>query len=463
MINAMTRARSRPAATSAGDIGGRRGLQWFVRYAIGLVYAILMVVNYSELSEWWTYAGFAFQSIGWLTAPLVLVSATPFIFLNESPKSVSSFACWILSFTLFLPALIIPQIQGWVSHEAAPLLFILTYISILGFVIIANLPVKTFKPFAIDQKFFWYAIFFVWIAIHGFVILYFGASLSIVSLDQVYEQRATTAKVSSSLVGYVLSNASGALNPFIIAASIRERRWAYLTLGVIGQVIVYSAFAGKIVIVFALVVAASFLLFDGRNRLRPERLSGVMIAVAVIGLFAIPARGNVAGQLVDVLDLIYMRTLYLPGVLVGAYSDFFSRFPVTYFSHTWFGAIFVDYPYGNLSIGQVIGAFVTPGASLYDFNNYNANFIASDGVTGLGMAGIPVIFVIAAIILRTMSYFLDGVDIRVRYAALVPFVMWLSDGSLFTAMLTGGGAAIMALLLLWQGTHVLPSSAGRRR
>jgi hypothetical protein len=422
-----------------------------LRFVMALAYGIAMLFAYRALSAWWSYAGFDYQPLGVLTIPLLVATALPSLALPKRPRSLAAFASWVLFYSLFMPALIIPPLQGWVSGWRAGQLFFVLLAS--TFLFIAMTGARPGRPFSLPRVkggIFWTGVLSLWIILHGSIVLFFGASLSLAGFDSVYEQRSTAALLlQGGLIVYVLSNAAGALNPFLVATGIADRKWWRVPLGVVGQVIVYSSLAGKIVLVFPIVIGAAFLLFDRSGRLRPNRIGIGLTTVALIGVPILASYVPVTGTFSAIVDLVYFRTLYLPGVLVGAYYDFFSIYPVTYFSHSIIGRAFFEYPYGIWSVGQVVGAYVTPVVSYDQINNYNANFIASDGIAGLGLIGVPVSVVLAALILRFVDRLLGHVDLRVRCAAFVPFIMWLSDGSLFTALLTGGGVLITLLVWLW--------------
>lgn len=453
----MRRALDRPAPyypEAAVDSSGSRVLfEAALRYSMGLAYGILMFLSYRELSRFWAYIGFDYRPMSVpVVIGLLLVSAIPALLLARRPRSLAEFGAWVLYFTLFLPALIIPPLQGWATTSAAFALFFTTFGSVIGFIVLTRSPGRPWRIPRFDHSIFWVTILSLYGLLHGLILLSFAGIMSFAGFDQVYEQRTAAAAAAGGAIGYVLSNAAGALNPFLIATGLADRKWWRVALGVLGQLIVYSTIAGKIVLVSMLVIGAVFLLFDRRGQLRPMRVGMGLTMVALIGFPLVATYEPVTGTLSNIIDLVYVRTLYLPGVLVGAYSDFFSIYPVTYFSHSIIGQAFFDYPYGQLSIGQVVGAYVTPSLG-YEVNNYNANFIAADGITSLGVIGIPIVMLLAIGVLRGLDRLLGELDFRVRCAAFVPFLMWLADGSIFTALLTGGGLVLTILLWLWGGTR----------
>lgn len=428
------------------------------RFFLALIYGAIMVVLYQSLSTTWAYLGFDFRAIGTLTGPLVIISSLPALVLPSRPTTLTQLGCWVLFFTLFQPALIIPQLQGWLVGFDALLLYALLWASIVMFIGIARFPIKPLPVPRFDGQIFWMGLLGVWVLMHGVLLLFFGEQLAIAGIGDVYEQRADAAAQlgGGGYLAYVITNASGAINPVLIAIGYFERKWWAIGLGILGQLIVYSTLAGKIVLLFPIVILAAFFLFDKERTLKPVRFGLLMAGVALVGIPLMTLRMSLGDTVVQLIDLIYMRTLYLPGVLVGAYNDFFSIYPLTYFSHSIIGRLFIEYPYGSLSVGQVVGAYVTPSIG-YGVNNYNANFIAADGIAGLGLVGIPLIMLAAVLVLRLIDKLLGTVDLRLRCAANVPFLMWLADGSLPTAILTGGGLLLNLFLWLHAGIDKAPA------
>ena len=426
------------------------------RYVLAVIYGTIMVVLYERLSAYWAYLGFDFTSIGALTFPLVVISATPAMLLPSRPTSLTQFASWLLFFTLFLPAMIIPQLQGWVTGFRAITIFALVWASTLAFIAIGRLPNKPVPRLQFSSKLFWIGLLGLWFVMHGAIYVALSGELAFAAIgSEVYEQRADAEmSIQSGLLLYILSNASGAVNPALIAIGWFEKKWWAIGLGVLGQLLVYGTLAGKIVLMFPIVIVGVYFLF-ANGRLLPIRLALTMIGVAVVGVPLHILRDDLPDLAIQFIDLIYMRTLYLPGVLVGAYQDFFSLYPITYFSHSIIGRLFSDYPFGTWSVGQVVGAYVTPGTG-YTVNNYNANFIAADGIAGFGPLGIPLIMLVAILVLRGMDKLLGNLDLRVRCAALIPFLIWLADGSLPTALLTGGGGLVAAIMWVYSGVKAKP-------
>jgi hypothetical protein len=105
---------------------------------------------------------------------------------------------------------------------------------------------------------------------------------------------------------------------------------------------------------------------------------------------------------------------------------------------------FVHYPYQE-SLGEVIG-YDLVGGDL----NANASFYATDGYAALGAAGIVLIGPVVGLFLAAANA-MTARSLRLACAAIVPFVMIISNSSLFTSLLTGGGFLLLLLVYLRRG------------
>jgi hypothetical protein len=121
------------------------------------------------------------------------------------------------------------------------------------------------------------------------------------------------------------------------------------------------------------------------------------------------------------------------------YINFFSSHPFTYYSHINIVSWLVHYPY-QLSLGEVIG-FDLVGDDL----DANANFYATDGVAAMGAIGVVVAGAAFGLVLCVADA-LTRNRLRLACTAMIAFVMNLSNSSLFTSLITGGGAVLLCLL-----------------
>lgn len=426
----------------------------FINAAVATLYAFFLIEIYIELSNSWSYIGFSYhppQLI--LTLSSLFAVATLSLLLPIRNWTISDFFKWTLHFLLFIPALVIPPQQGSLVDSDLVLLESLIWLSAALLMIFLREGAAV-REVVLRKRTLWQFIVLSWLLGNVAIILTYGGSMKLAGIDEVYEQRAAATSLGGAAIGYTMGILGGAINPFMLAAGMRERKFLMIGMAVIGQILIYSTLAGKVVLGSTLLVVAVYFVFHN-DKVRFGRMYAGIVIVGALGPWIAASRTINGGLISNFGDLIYMRILALPGVLVGVYTEFFEQYPKTYMSHSIIGAPFSTYPYGDQSVGQVIGAFVTP--QIGAVNNYNANFIAADGIAGFGIWGVPIIFLFAGIFISIASKFVGQQQRAMCCATLTPFAASLADSSIFTAILTGGGGAAVLLLYLFRSAEVTDS------
>ena len=423
---------------------------------VGGFYAFFLLRTYQNLSIIWGYLGFWYQPpSSSVTAFSVVACALLGMLLPMRNWTVVGFAKWVLYFVLFIPSLLIPPQQGALPTDDLILLEVLIWVSSATMILLLR-DGRPLRPIRLTERTLWTGVIAAWIVGNLIVIAVFRDTMSLAGISEVYDQRASAATVGTGAVAYLMGMLSGAINPFLLVIGLARRRPVFIALGIAGQVVIYSTLAGKVVLGSVLLTIGAFFAFR-HGRVVFTRIYAAVISFALLGPIVSTPRA-LSGSFVSTLsDLIYMRILVLPGVLVGVYSDFFLQYPITYLSHSLVGRPFSTYPYGTESIGQVIGRYVTPTIGIP--NNYNANFIAADGVAGFSTWGVPIIFVLVGLWLWFTAKLVGDTERPIACAMLMSFVVSLADASLFTTLLTGGGALVAILLYLYRSVdHTLKQS-----
>jgi hypothetical protein len=433
------------AATS--DQGLPIPLRHLLNGGVAAFYGFFLMLTYRELSKIWGYLGF------WYTPPEPSVTALSVAaagllgaMLPARSWTVVGFAKWVLCFRLFIPTVTIPPQQGTLLTDDLLLLETLALGSAVVFIAFLR-DGAPFPPLRLSRQALWQGVIVCWILGNLSILAVFGGSLSLASLEEVYDQRSSTSGLGGAAIVYVMGFMSGAVNPFLLVIGLAQRRWSLVAMALAGQVLIYSTLAAKVVLRSTLLTVGTFLAFR-HGRVAFTRIRAAILLFAILGPWITAPRVIMGGLIGALSDLIYFRILVLPGALVGIYSEFFLNYPVTKLSHSLVGRAFSTYPYGSESVGQVIGRYVTP--TLGAANNYNANFIAADGIAGFSTWGVPVIFVFAAAWLWFASRLVGQGNRQIVCAMLMPFITSLADASLFTAILTNGGAAAALLLYFYR-------------
>jgi hypothetical protein len=421
-----------------------------VNFFLGALYATCLNKTYIILSEKWSYMGYWYVGPNMSTTVFIIIAASSlFTLLPVGNWSILNFTKWVICLTLFVPALVIPPQQGLINGADEFKLEFLIYSSAILFIIGLS-EGESFRKIKINKQTLNTLIFLIWALSNVAIFVVFRRSLNIVAIDDVYFQRSSASNLAGGGIVYVLGIVSGGINPYLIISGIKDRRILFIFMAICSQLLIYATLAQKVVIASLIIAVFIYYIFVD-DKISYKRVYLGITMISIIGPIVSRIQTISSDGISSIIsDLLYLRVITLPGVSTGLYLDFFSTNPVTYFSHSLIGRIFSNYPYGNLSIGQVIGHYLFPesGESVI---NFNANFIAADGITGFGPFGIPLIVFISMAIFWIMAKLVGDEERALTCSVLSPFIISLSDSSIFTALLTGGGGVAMILLYLRRG------------
>lgn len=423
-----------------------------VRFGAALAYAALCIVIYERLSYRWSYFGFVWDDPSSIEiAGAIFLSSLPALFLPRAPRNLFQFAAWVLYFAVFAPAILIPILQHLQSSNQLWSLMGVITLGSSAFMLASRWKIK--KPPEISSlRFSKRAIIggllAIYFAGYGYVLVAYGAELSFTAFADVYEQRASFAESSAGVTNYIVPMLANVINPLLMAIGLKRRLPALVALGIIGAVLCYGTFALKSHILTPMFVIGTYLLFDRSSHCRVFSIPLALIIVSLICLPFVATYDPVGGIIGLILTMLFVRTLLIPGVIIGFYSSYFSNHPQTFYSHSSVGRLFATYPYGDLSVGQIVGYYVVPSTdgNLWELNG---SFVATDGIAAMGIPGIVIAFVLSVIALRIMARAAVKAEPAIAYPAAVPFLITLANTSLFSSMLTGGGILLTMFIYLW--------------
>lgn len=375
-----------------------------------------------------------------------------FFALKQRITEYSQYFGWMIYIVIYIPSILSVAMQGFDSVNAYYINLSLT----LSFLLIIWTPeiLRQRKIVPVRRNMImWYFIPF-YLAAFSFYIYSYRDVMTMPSFGDIYDQRATFGAVNAgAIAAYVNSWLSTALNPYLIAVGVfdRSKRWA-LALGIVGQIAVFMGFAGKIMLAVTVVIILFAVFIVKNDQIKINRLVLAALALIVIPFFTlIMTAYEPEGVSMEVVALIYMRTLAMPGVMTGVYADVFSSFPLTYWSHANIINLVVDYPY-NQPLGIVVGTYLVGGGGW----NSNANFWATDGLAAFGMTGVIIMGAVIGILLSFANKIVTRDRLSFAAVMSVPFIMTLGNVSLFTSLISGGGLIIFLLIALGTPQTVRP-------
>lgn len=428
--------------------GGATLSATIVCFAMVLLYAIAMALAYEILATWWAYFGFTYRLTD--SAPIYaacVLAAVPSVLLTHRAKNFAQGAAWIIYLLVFLPSMIVPVMQYSSNAEKVMEVFLITWISCVVFLLLCRRNVLRVELPRINPRVFWWSIGALWLAMLLLILVGFGSTFRFVGLQDLYTQRFEGADVAgrSALIRYSIAILGSAIDPFLIAYGLYSRRYWISGIGMFGQIILFGTMAARAVLLSPLFVVAVWFMKDELGRMRGQRfLLGLFVLVALTFPFLM-TYNPIAGGINDLLTLVYLRTLLISGSMFGVYEQFFSLGDLTYYSHTNIGALFVEYPFGSISVGQAVMQYLVPATGL-DLGEANANFLATDGIAALGVAGIPVATLITGFILLGMSKLVPPRRTMLMIAAGTGFILSLANTSVLTSLITGGGLLLTLII-----------------
>ncbi len=423
---------------------------------------ILSVVGYVACFNWmyvrylspeFDYFGFDYNPppskylvIAWTLAIL------PSLWMPLRLVRPSQLVYWTLYITVVIPSMFVPLYAG--LNPPAEVIWLVTTLFV-GFAIVGlsyAVPLRRFHGPNVSPQLFWTLMIAVAVFLAAWMLVVYR-NFHIVSFADVYDLRdAASDMAEGTQVNYAFMLMTGAIGPFLMAYGLFYRRWWCFVGGVAGQILIYSIGGTKGSILSILFVPGMYLLLK-RTRLPfgMKFLLGVLVLLGLTSLSYIAVGGEPGVIHAVVLFVILLRTLSMNGLTTAQYYDFFTRNPLTYYSHLHFVNWFIKYPY-KYPMGMEVGLWYSGDLGL----DATGHFWAMDGLAALGLPGILVISVGCACVF----WLLDSIASRhtPELAALViTYAAYnIANIGLFTSLLSGG------LFLLMLALYCLPVSKAPR-
>ena len=317
-------------------------------------------IDWASPSFWYLGLTHYSSDLFTFTCSLIFLFLAAFV-LTTRVYRFSDFVCWILYLTILTPALIIIPLQDPTTQSALYLTTSL-FVSFLLIVLIPRYVVmrESVGVRQISPRQFFAFFMLVYISLVAIMVSSYGSVMSLAGIKDIYIQRSIAAgSGASALSAYATNWLLNAFNPFLITVGLfdKTRRWC-LALGIVGQILVYSVFAGKVALVGVLVMLGFFYFCIGKNVISIKKLLMIVVGLMVFVLLCrflllvlqLP-NDSLPGLLMSV---IYMRTFSLPAAFNGVYASFFEHSQWTYYTHINFIGVLFDYPYSE-ALGNVIG------------------------------------------------------------------------------------------------------------
>lgn len=272
------------------------------------------------------------------------------------------------------------------------------------------------------------------------LIYFYGPYMRIVALDDIYDLRFESGQVDyGAMVNYTVSWLSYCSLPFYYARGILKRNPIDIAIGLMISLLLYAAAGSKTAIFMVICIYGVHLLYGSREKFFLRLLLALFAGTLVVALMP----DDEFGPLRWIKAMVLIRLLGIGGWNMSLYYDFFPDNGFTYYTHIGpINALFGGYPYGNLTLGQVIG-YQYYGT---EETNANAGFWASDAIAAVGVYGIPIVTMALCSVWYALNRSVRGFSARFACLWLCGFWQGLLNAPLTTALLSGGGILVMVLV-----------------
>jgi hypothetical protein len=399
----------------------------------------------------WDYYGFTFRAPDFLDVALmiglVVLGAAVLPTVLARPSSILLLALFVV---VYVPTIVITLCldaenietygQGLVVLGAA---FVIACLGAR-----ARARRKPMEPHKPSDRFM-LVVLAAW-TVCGLILIYaYGSVMRFVSLENIYDQRSAGASTSLAM-GYVQTYFSNVFSPALMALGLMKSRWLLIVLGAVGCVIMFMINAQRTVFMLPFLILGLHMILNSRYAALRTSSFALLLLAGATWLCVSTYEDN----LVSTFFCIYLvyRTLCIPGLTFSQYYDLFSRDGFTWWSHVKGMNLLVPAPpsYVNDSawpnLGYVVGDRIYRSFDM----NANANLFVGDGIAAAGALGVAVIGCLFAVILYWLDRSARGWDHRFTLLVLAPVAVTLTNGQLFTTLLSFGGAFWMLTFYLYK-------------
>lgn len=434
-------------APRADEYLRQRGLRvsvWprFFLYCCSVAFAV--VLNYAHESylypvhEFWGFPYFQLGSIEWfflLVAICCVCIALPLQIIRPS-----ALVLFLLYIFVFLPSIVItlaakPDALFYYCYELIALVF-----GFCGVGVVVRMRgwsswhgVRSGAPSGGGRIF----IVLVWSVLFIFVLLAFRDVIGFVGLDDIYQQR-EAGRAKNAIEAYAQTYLAFVISPAVFAIGICRRNFTFLVLGFLGFMLMFAVTAERTIFLFPFAMAGLY--FFVRPRMNSAFLVSWMILLFTI-IILVSISFDKASRFFDLLATYFVfRVVAVPGSMFWQYSDVFAELGRTYWSNVTGLSLIVDVPvrFSSEPSWPQLG-YLVADEILHLKSNSNANLFAYDGVAAAGAIGV----LVASLILGSWLVVLDRVTRSAdpMFVMLVTFPMAfsLTNGSVFSLMLSFGG------------------------
>jgi hypothetical protein len=235
-----------------------------------------------------------------------------------------------------------------------------------------------------------------------------------------------------------------------------RRRPSLVALGAAGCLVMYMIAAQRTVILLPVAIVGVYAMLRARSWVFRTTALPVLVIAVVIMLSVAYWEDSLLASLMSMF--LVHRTIAVPGLAFSLYYDVFSAEGFTWWSHVRGMGLLISGPPKFVNdplwpgLGYIIGdrAYGSPG------HNYNASLFSQDGIAAAGAVGVLAIGVLLSAWLYVLDRVTRGWNQHFTVLVMLPIAISLTNGSLFTTLLSFGGFFWLAVFALYKPAAYRP-------
>lgn len=415
-----------------------------------LAYSISLNIVHATYLMWQDYIPFFnYSNISMVDIFIqILFSIVITLIAPNGVRKISDVFFWVLLLFLYVPALAIYLGEKSTLSIDDLIVVIVLFISF----IIVFLPCRiNFGRRYFNNNNFNYgknlvALFsLTWFLLLFLILNKYSSIMSIRGLDAVYEQR-VLGRASSLLYGYAQVYFGYVVSIALVALGFFYKRNLIVAQGIVGCVILYAVTAERTIFILPLLIYVVYKVISSGN----SRFWVVaFILLSSIYFIFLSVMGDYSKLTKDLGFYYLTRVVAVPGLFFVDYLEYFSEVGYTYFTHAkGFGLFFeADLALKHDPYFPELGRIVARDVHGVNSNS-NASFLSTDGIAGLGLIGVIIVSAILSMVLCAANYLGRSWPPALIVPIMAPMALTLTNGSLFTVLISFGMALWLLLLLI---------------
>ncbi|MCI1944329.1 O-antigen polymerase [Clostridium luticellarii] len=399
----------------------------------GLILGYICSIKYYKSFNFVINSGILKRALIMLPLVIAVVYTAVFLLPNRIKGLTSLY--WLLFLLLSItPLLVVYTMSGLgESKNSEVFIYTITAVAVIGVIIVSKMDLEI-PQISISPRTFWICVVGFMIIGYSYLIYKLGFPTKILEAFQnVYAVRLDYREQAGRFVDYFVQWLGNIVNPFILAYFIYKKKYKFVIIPIVLQLVLYGYAAYKSQ--FAVLLMAPFfgmVLKYGIKRSFVEKMTALAVVLGLAALYL---------KRLSIYLLVIIRIFLWPSLIALEYYDFFWMYPKMLLSQSIFGNFFKNIYNMDPNFYMATVYYGRPDMRL------NVTWYG-DAYMNFGIAGV-ILFSILLYFIMIIIKSVENKNIFLVGTVLFGGIMALFNGPILTTLLTNGlGLGLVLAYLL---------------